>query len=92
MYAALAIMCAGVVAGRLMRSRLSVKFLDRCALAAIMALLFLMGVSIGSDRQLLSSLPALGKYSAILTGCYLAGSIVAQILLKKSGFLKYMKK
>ena len=92
MYIALAIMCAGVIVGRLVRSRLSVKILNRCALVAIMALLFLMGVSIGSDRQLLAKLPTLGKYSAILTACYLAGSIFAQIILKKSSLLKYLKK
>ncbi|MDE5831405.1 MAG: lysine exporter LysO family protein [Desulfovibrio sp.] len=91
MYIALAIMCGGIVAGRLFRKWVSSKYINVCVFAAIMGLLFLMGYSIGSDKALLASLPSLGKYAAILTICYLAGSIAAQMVLKKSRLLKIPK-
>ena len=87
MFVALAVMCAGIIVGRLFAGKISLKVVDRLLLAAIMLLLFVMGASIG-DAGLLARLPRLGRLALLLTAFFIAGSIAAQVLLEKSGLAK----
>ncbi|MBI3002758.1 MAG: LysO family transporter, partial [candidate division NC10 bacterium] len=52
-------------------------WLDRLMAAGLAVLLFSMGVRIGGNPQLLSSLPALGLKAAVLAAGAVLGSVLA---------------
>lgn len=83
MYTALVIMISAMVAGRVLRNFISGKTLHFCVLGSVFMLLFLLGVSIGSNRKLLDQLSWLGMDAFIIMIFCVAGSIVMQIILKK---------
>ena len=96
MYTALLIMMAGIILGRLSRNWLSLRFIRKLIMAAILLLLFLLGVSIGSNKQILHNLPFIGVNSLILMLFCVAGSIAASVsispLLRKYFFAKLKNK
>lgn len=77
MFIALGIMICGIVAGRALRDFLSPRLVHLCIMSAIFLLLFLLGVSIGANENLLTNLPRLGLQALLLIFCALAGSILA---------------
>lgn len=82
MYIALGIMLAGIVAGRLLSGFLNPRFLRRLIMLAIFSLLFLLGVSIGSNKELLARLPELGWRAFVLMLFAVGGSIAAVMVIK----------
>lgn len=58
-------MLAGFIAGFLLR-RKRFSFPGRAITPLVWVLLFMLGVTIGSDRQLISSLPRLGSQAVII--------------------------
>lgn len=77
MYTALLIMLAGILLGRLFRSWLSIRIIRKLIMASILLLLFLLGVSIGNNKEILYNLPFIGLNSLILMIFCVAGSIAA---------------
>lgn len=76
MYIAICIMLAGMLFGRLSKN---IKFFDLCRylnMPAILILLFLLGVSIGKNREIVNALPILGGKAILLTLCGMTGSIL----------------
>lgn len=82
MYTALAIMLCGMLAGRLLRGRLSAEALRRGIFLAIMLLLFLLGVAVGGNEQLVRELPRLGGAALTLALGALGGTLVCAALLR----------
>lgn len=80
MYIALAIMFAGILAGRLLRRHLLGPLLGRLTMVSILLLLFLLGVAIGGNNHLLESLPRLGWQAIILMLFCVIGSIIFSVL------------
>lgn len=80
MYTALAVMLAGILAGRLLRNKFPASFISPALMASILLLLFLMGASIGSNQEIILNLPAIGASSLILMLFCAAGSIAAAML------------
>ena len=82
MYTALSIMLCGMLAGRLLRGRLSAEALRRGIFLAIMLLLFLLGVAVGGNEKLVRDLPALGGAALTLALGALGGTLVCAALLR----------
>ncbi len=76
MWIILSILIGSMVLGYLLRKKLNAKLLDRLLLYSIFLLLFLMGVAIGSDEKILSSLPILGMNALYLALASILGSII----------------
>lgn len=95
MYIALGIMLCGIVTGALFRRLISRKLISGLTLASIFLLLFLLGVAIGGNRQLLDSLPSLGLQAMLIMLFCVAGSIIFSVLitpLLKKGLAASQKK
>ena len=71
-----AIMLAGILAGRLLRKH-ELKFIPLLITVLIWVLLFLLGVEVGSDRHIIVSLSGLGTEALLLS---LAGSAGSALL------------
>lgn len=82
MYIALGIMLCGMIAGRLLRGHLAQESLRHLIFLAIMLLLFLLGVAVGSNERLVRDLPHLGGAALMLSLGALAGTLVCAFLLK----------
>ncbi len=73
---------AGVLAGYLLR-RFRVKWIGKVTMVLIWILLLLLGVEVGSNRQLIESLPTLGLEAAAVAVVSLVGSCLMAMLLWK---------
>ncbi|MGE0078337.1 MAG: LysO family transporter [Bacteroidales bacterium] len=83
------IMISGIIAGYLVKSREHlVKLNDRLTTWAIYALLFLMGIGIGANKTIMSSLHTLGLNALIISVGGIAGSILLAWITYKYLFKK----
>ena len=73
---------AGVLSGYLLR-RFRVKWIGKVTMVLIWILLLLLGVEVGSNRQLIESLPTLGLEAAAVAVVSLVGSCLMAMLLWK---------
>jgi hypothetical protein len=74
---------AGILLGRLLRAHPSlIRFADRLAMASILLLLFVLGLSVGIQREILAHLGTLGLQAAVLTLGAIVGSVAAVQLLR----------
>ena len=72
----------GIVLGRLLRSRQQViKAADRFTMWAVFLLLFVLGVSVGVNQQVLANIGSLGLKAGVLSLGAVVGSIAAVQLL-----------
>lgn len=89
MFEIIIIMCAGIFAGVLLRGKKSIlALLDRLTLASIYLLLFLLGLSVGLDKNIINSFPVIGFKAIILTLSSIAGSVILSWILYMSLFRK----
>ncbi len=78
----LLLLATGMVAGYLLRNKPAVlKINGRLTGIAIYCLLFLLGVSLGKQEELLEKLPMVGGYSLALSLLGIIGSILLSALL-----------
>ncbi len=76
------IMCAGIVTGVFLRGRSSLLFAsERMTGIAIYLLLFLLGLSVGTNDTIISNFPVIGFNAIILTFSAIAGSVLLSWLL-----------
>ena len=80
MFIVIAFIFIGIVAGRLLR-RWPMAWLQHALTALVWVLLFLLGVEVGSNDQVIASLPTLGVEAAIIAGFATLGSCVLAMLL-----------
>ena len=80
MFIVIAFIFIGIVAGRLMR-RWPMAWLQHALTALVWVLLFLLGVEVGGNDQVIASLPTLGVEAAIIAGFATLGSCVLAMLL-----------
>jgi len=82
-------MAAGMGIGLLLRGRKKlIHILDHLILWSIFLLLFLLGLSIGLNPEIMQNLPSLGVRALVLTLGGVAGSLLAALLLWKLFFRK----
>ena len=80
----LAIMAAGILIGRLTKSRKAfLALIDKLIIVSIFLLLFFLGAGIGSDDEILKGLDTLGLNALIIASGAVAGSLVAAWALWK---------
>ena len=80
-------MIVGASIGYLLRNKLRIiRFVDPSINIAIYLLLFLLGVSIGTNKLILNNLGTLGIHAFLLTVGGIAGSIALSYLLYKFFF------
>jgi uncharacterized membrane protein YbjE (DUF340 family) len=83
----LVLLSLGIVLGRILRNKPpSLKLIDRITMGSIYLLLFLLGIGIGSNKEIVSNLSNLGITALIITAFALAGSILLSILVSRIFF------
>lgn len=70
-------MLAGIAVGRIMRSTMLPGRMDKPISYTIMTLLFLLGISVGTNKSITSNLAALGGQALLLSLAGTTGSILA---------------
>ncbi len=84
MVAILLFLLAGIVGGYLIRHRHRIlNILQKMIIWSIFLLLFSLGISVGNDPMIISSLPHLGLSALFLTLAGVAGSIILAYALWK---------
>ncbi len=85
----LIIMSAGIFVGYLIRHRPRViRVLDTLIIWSIFLLLFLLGLTIGRDPLIMSTLPSLGLTALVFSVAAMTGSIALALILWKLYFKK----
>lgn len=74
-------MICGVLLGRLLSKYGFVKTITQSIFPIVLILLFLMGVSIGTNETIISNLNTLGVEALIITGGALIGTLTGAALL-----------
>jgi uncharacterized membrane protein YbjE (DUF340 family) len=87
MFFVLILLLLGILFGRLLRNKpLSLKLIDRITTWSIYLLLFLMGISIGSNKEIVSNISSLGIKALTITAFSLTGSILLSIIVYRIFF------
>ena len=83
----LVIMFGGILIGYLLRKHKKlIKPVDKITMLSIFLLLFLIGVSIGSNKEIISNLGSLGIIAVLLSSGAIIGSILLSIPIYKKFF------
>ena len=84
------LIAGGVPAGWLVRrSRRTVKIVDLCLVWTVRLMLFLLGLSIGENEELISQMEKLGLYAVVISSLSVTGCFVAARLLGRYVFPEY---
>jgi Kef-type K+ transport system membrane component KefB len=85
----LVLLILGILLGRLLRNKPgSLKLIDQITTGSIYLLLFLLGISIGANKAIISNLSNLGLTAVTITAFSLAGSILLSIIVYRLFFRK----
>lgn len=83
MFIVIGFMFIGMLIGYLLRSR-RIKFIDHAITILIWALLLLLGIEVGENREIIKALPVIGIEAILITVAALLGSLIAAWLLWRS--------
>lgn len=87
MFIVLTLMTVGIALGYLLQKRIQIiKFVDPSINIAIYALLFLLGVSVGTNQTIVSNLDTLGVKALLLMAGGVIGSVVLAYFVYKIFF------
>ncbi|MBS3742135.1 MAG: LysO family transporter [Candidatus Cloacimonetes bacterium] len=87
MLTVLALMTAGVILGFLLRDKCKIiKHIDKLINIAIYLLLFLLGISVGTNRTIINHLDKLGAEALVLSIGAVAGSVTLAFFTYKYFF------
>jgi len=87
MFIVLTLMTVGIIFGFLLQNKVGViKFADPSINIAIYSLLFLLGVSVGTNKIIVSNLSTLGVQALLLTFGAVIGSVVLTYFVYKIFF------
>ncbi|MGM0375251.1 MAG: lysine exporter LysO family protein [Bacteroidota bacterium] len=76
-FTVIALFLAGILTGVPLRGRHRIlKFVDRLVMAAVFALLFFLGISVGTDPRIVNNISTLGWQAAMLSLGAIAGSLL----------------
>ncbi|WP_024992942.1 LysO family transporter [Phocaeicola paurosaccharolyticus] len=90
MFIVIGFMFTGMLVGYLLRKR-KVKFINNAITILIWALLLLLGIEVGGNKEIIKALPVIGMEAIAITIAGLLGSLIAARLLWKH-FSKREKK
>ncbi|MDL2221304.1 lysine exporter LysO family protein [Parabacteroides sp. OttesenSCG-928-N08] len=77
MFAVILIMFAGIGVGYLCRKRPLLPQIGRVITVTIFLMLFMLGLSVGSNEELMNNLPTLGGQALLLASAGTLGSVLA---------------
>lgn len=81
MFSIILTMLAGVIIGHFLRHRDCSARVERTISLTILVLLFVLGLSVGSNRQIIANLVHLGWQAVVLATLSLIGSVLAAFLV-----------
>ncbi len=81
MWIILGILIAGIITGFIIRGRVNEKIFDLLLKISIYALLFLLGIGIGSNKKLMDNLGTISLHALIITLGAVSGSLIAAKIL-----------
>ena len=76
-------MCIGIVFGYLLRKENILRKINKPIGYTIYLLLFLLGISVGSNREIIDNLPSLGGQALLLALAGTLGSVLAAWIIYK---------
>lgn len=85
MLTVIGLMVAGILLGYLLRER-SWKGVPQLINAAILLLLFLLGITVGADESIMDNLGTIGKDALVITLAAVAGSVLCAWVVYKYFF------
>lgn len=91
MLVVIAMMFGGILFGYLVRSR-RINWIGKIIIFFIWILLFILGVEVGSDTDIIKALPTLGVEALFIASMGILGSAVAAMLLWNSAKRRKMEK
>lgn len=91
MFVVIGLMLSGVALGYLLRGKIGFGWASKAISLAIFALLFLLGVSVGINRQIMDNLATLGVEALVITIGALAGSLFFAWLIYRYFFASKKK-
>ena len=91
MFVVIASMVSGILLGFLVRSR-RLNWVNKVIICLVWILLFVLGVEVGSNPDIIAALPTLGVEALFIASMGIVGSAVAAMLLWKSVKKHNMKK
>ena len=83
MFIIISIMCTGIAFGYLLRKKPVLRKLNKPISYTIYLLLFLLGISVGSNREIIDNLPSLGGQALLLAVAGTLGSVLAAWIIYK---------
>ena len=92
MFTIISIMFIGIGIGYLMRNVQMLQKVEKSASLTILLLLFVLGVSIGSNRLIVDNLGRFGWQAAVLASLSITGSMLASLMVFHLFFKKGEKK
>ena len=92
MFTVITIMIAGILAGLALKRHPVSGFIQKLVSPAIWLLLFLLGLSVGSDPSIMDNLLPLGRYSLFLATAGVIGSALAALAIWRLFFKKVPRK
>ena len=72
----------GIACGMLLKNNKALTYMPKIVLATVAALLLVMGAKIGSNPEILASLPRLGGQSLVFAVLSIAGGILLSLPLR----------
>ena len=77
MFTVIIIIALGIIVGYFLRNKSKTKsFIEKLTMVVIFALLFVLGVAIGNDKNIMNSLQTLGLQAMIIALGAIAGSVL----------------
>ena len=88
MFIVISIMVFGIVLGYLFRRKTMLRKLDKPISYTIYLLLFILGISVGGNNDIIHNLPTLGGWAFLLAFAGTLGSVLAAWVVYKTIFKK----
>ena len=83
MFTVILVMAAGVATGYVLRRLPLLQRVERTTSLTILLLLFILGLSVGSNRLIVDNLARFGWQAALRAGAGLAGSVLAAVVVAR---------
>lgn len=82
MFNIIAIMALGIIVGKVLKNK-KISFINNAISYLIWLLLFLLGISVGSNKNIIESIDTIGVASIVLSVSAVLGSVIAAWLVYK---------
>lgn len=88
MFTVIGIMFLGIIAGYLLRNQKQLRYTGRFISYTIFLLLFLLGISVGNNEEIVNNLPGIGGKAFLIATISTLGSMIAAWIVYRYFFKK----